>query len=135
MNVGRIVEERSGEKVDRYCEIHLPFMVRERFFILPTPQDRAKEGSPDFEVYGYCGRIGGIWNRTSESGNAYKSMSVQGADRTYYFAIFELDERKHLKEGVVATHNVVYNAPKKEGKALSRPAVEVVYESDEEIPF
>ncbi|MGP1579959.1 MAG: hypothetical protein ACTTH5_02915 [Wolinella sp.] len=136
MIVGRIVESRTDNKVKRFCDLHIPFLNKERFYIAPTPKERAKAGAPIFEVYGLYGRVGGIWERTSSSGITYKSMSIQGADRTFYFAIFVAKEAKEVKGGTL-THDVVYSIPKKDSVSEeSRDwSGEQSAEEEEKIPF
>lgn len=113
--VGQIVKDEQNKL---WLDIHLPFSNKERLGISTNTQKTPNDNQPDFNVYGLYGKVGGIWNKVSEKGNEYKSMSIDTAGRKLNFAIFKLEQPETVKNGL-KTHSVNYDAPNQNSTSSS----------------
>ena len=113
MNIGYI---KKSEKSLRMT-LAVPFLGREHFY-LKWVKEKRKENEPDFRVLWVMSDkksvvVGGIWNKVSDAGRAYKSLTIESpafGNGKLNAAIFEAGEEEKDKE---ISHVVVWSAPKR----------------------
>lgn len=139
--VGRVLKLDDGNK--NVIDIHLPFLNKERLYILPNKKGE-NSNEPDFNVFGLYGKVGAIWNRVSEKQNPYKSMRLETAIGNINFAIYPIAEEDQKKEdNGLKTHIVLYSVPRardtfNDNNNSSTPGENKIPEIDideDEIPF
>ncbi len=85
--------------------IELPFCIPEKFLLLQN-DTKQKEGEPDYRIIknftiGKGVEIGGIWNKVSDKGNSYKSITFEhpmGDNGWISMAAFNLEQRERVAD-------------------------------------
>jgi uncharacterized protein (DUF736 family) len=95
----------------RAIDIHLPFLNKERLYLVGNKAKRTGDNQPNFKVFGLYGEVGGVWDKISEKQKPYKSMSIDSPFGLLSFAIFECEKQEQVKNGT-KTHFIVYSSPR-----------------------
>lgn len=106
--VGQVILTEDNK---RAIDIHLPFLNKERLYLVGNKEKKPDDNQPNFKVFGLYGEVGGVWDKVSEKQKPYKSMSIETPFGILSFAIFELEKKEDVKNGT-KTHFIVYSSPK-----------------------
>lgn len=106
--VGQVI---LTEDKKRAIDIHLPFLNKERLYLVGNKAKQAGDNQPNFKVYGLYGEVGGVWDKISKKDKPYKSMSIDSPFGLLSFAIYECEKQEQVKNGT-KTHYIVYSSPR-----------------------
>lgn len=95
----------------RAIDIHLPFLNKERLYLVGNKAKQPGDNQPNFKVFGLYGEVGGVWDKISKRDKPYKSMSIDSPFGLLSFAIYECEKQEQVKNGT-KTHFIVYSSPK-----------------------
>lgn len=106
--VGQVI---LTEDKKRAIDIHLPFLNKERLYLVGNKAKQPGDNQPNFKVYGLYGEVGGVWDKISKKDKPYKSMSIDSPFGLLSFAIYECEKQEQVKNGT-KTHYIVYSSPR-----------------------
>ena len=106
--VGQVI---LTEDKKRAIDIHLPFLNKERLYLIANKAKQPSDNQPNFKVYGLYGEVGGVWDKISKKDKPYKSMSIDSPFGLLSFAIYECEKQEQVKNGT-KTHFIVYSSPR-----------------------
>ncbi len=173
MNIGIINKKKftvgtgENQKVVQYLEMSIrpPFMTSATFVVSPNPKKEQGDNKPDFLIkFSYNRKnenyrkvtVGGIWNKTTDSGIVYKSGSIKSPaflaiGGVLHFAIFEAKPFENEDPNTITwSHEVVWDIPSQDQKdnsdehhnqqdqydqASTQAQMPEINVDDEEIPF
>lgn len=106
--VGQVVKTDDNK---RAIDLHLPFLNKERLYLIANKAKQPGDNQPNFKVLGLYGEVGGVWDKISTNQKPYKSMSIDSPFGLLSFAIFECEKQEQVKNGT-KTHFIVYSSPR-----------------------